>query len=440
LPASKKSYFMCAPLGSAFSNALKKSKSKTAASNLSTILENRYTNFRQECGHAQMQRLNADPSRFFCDDIAKRIYSGNINQRGMGKKGAVPIKGFSLLHIALLHSDTLMGLSHSPSWGKNGFATYDAVESVFHAIKWFLMTIFHPQWYKHTVIFNGICYLEEQCEARNFRTSWADEDFNSRAASYRLVLAMHDIMGITAALANHLPIESVLPAFYTIEDDAELFPCQLVPSIIDESGYSALPHKDLHAWYTPLQADLDRCGRNSSCFSASLDPAPVIDHPLFESLHSKNNGSSPFLPGTSPPHRKRESQNSDDKSPPAKRKATDKPQKAPASTAILQLTEGKIVSDVLSEASSQKTKFTWQLKKGKELKGMRPMCRLCFTYLIGQECTADKCGYHLSLDSRMTTTVKDWSSFKSWVKQLSDYVTFTSEAKQHPAFKPSSEE
>ena len=54
-------------------------------------------------------------------------------------------------------------------------------------------------------------------------------------------------MAILAALANHLPIESVLPAFYTIEDDSELLPCQLVPSFINESGYSAIPHRDLFA-------------------------------------------------------------------------------------------------------------------------------------------------------------------------------------------------
>ena len=303
------------------------------------------------------------------------------------------------------------------------------------------MTVFHPQWYKHTIIFNGICYLEEQCEARNFRTSWGDEDFNSRAASYRLVLAMHDIMGITAALANHLPVESILPAFYTIEDDPELLPCQLVPSFLDESGYSAIPHKDLHAWYTPLQADLDRCGRNSSCFSASLDPAPVIDHPLFESLYSKHNGNSSFSSSNIRNPKKRESTPNDSNTPPpTKRKAVDKPHKAPVNMAILKIVDGKEISDVLSEASTQKSKFQWQLKKGKEIKGMRPMCRLCFTYLIGQECTADKCGYHLSLDSKMTNTVADWTSFNSWVHNLSDYVTFTSEAKQHPAFKPSSKE
>lgn len=67
------------------------------------------------------------------------------------------------------------------------------------------------------------------------------------------------------------------------------------------------------------------------------------------------------------------------------------------------------------------------------------MCRFYLTHLIGQECTAEKCGYHLSLDSRMMTTVDDWVSFKSWVQNLSEYVTFTSEAKQHKAFKDAAE-
>ena len=102
--------------------------------------------------------------------------------------------------------------------------------------------------------------------------------------------------------------------------------------------------------------------------------------------------------------------------------------------AILKLAEGKELSSVLEEAASQKSKFQWQLKKGKEIKGMRPMCRFCFQYLLGQECSQEKCGYHLSLDSRMMTTVTDWDSFISWVKNLSEYVTFTSEAQNHSAF------
>jgi hypothetical protein len=82
---------MCAPLGSAFANALK-FKSKTASSNLSTILENRYTNFRQECGQAQMQRLNADPSRLFCDDLAKRIFLVTSTKEEWERKDLSPSK------------------------------------------------------------------------------------------------------------------------------------------------------------------------------------------------------------------------------------------------------------------------------------------------------------------------------------------------------------
>jgi hypothetical protein len=269
----------------------------------------------------------------------------------MGKKGSVPIKGFSLLHIALLHSDTKVGPNNSPVWGKNGFATYDAVEAIFHAIKWFLMTVFHSQWYKHTVVFNGICYLEELCEARNFRTAWCDDDFNTRAASYRLVLVIHDILGIAAALANHLPAESIIPAFYTFEDDSELFPCQLVPSTLEESG-----------WLSPLQADLDRCGRNSSCFSASLDPAPVIDHPLFESINHRSTSSSSFNVPLRHSTRKRGTSNNEEQPATVKKdKVVEKPQKAPPNMAILKVVEGKVASEVLREASTQKSKFQWQL-------------------------------------------------------------------------------
>jgi hypothetical protein len=84
LPASKQSHFLCATLGSAFSNALK-TKSKTAASNLATVMENRYSNFRQECGQAQMQRLDGDPGRLFCDDIAK-IFIRQHQSTRHGKK------------------------------------------------------------------------------------------------------------------------------------------------------------------------------------------------------------------------------------------------------------------------------------------------------------------------------------------------------------------
>ena len=74
------------------------------------------------------------------------------------------------------------------------------------------MTIYHPQWFKHTILYKGIEHLEYLCEDRNFRYIWERYGFNKIATTYRILVAIHDLGALVASMANHLPEEELLEA------------------------------------------------------------------------------------------------------------------------------------------------------------------------------------------------------------------------------------
>ena len=430
-----KTHFICGPLSNIFNTALK-SKHRKAPESFANTCESRLSNFKADgSAPAAIQRLKADLNSFFNVDIFSRIITGALNQKGLNRQNSVPIEHFSLLHLSLLSPSIKFNKEdYSPFLPKDGLATYDALESILQGIKWFLMTIFHAQWYQHTILYKGISYLETLCEERNFRTGWDSEGFNRAAATYRIFVAIHDLGALVAAMANHLPEEELLEANYLIKGYTDLQLCYLAPHSFQESGYKAILYKDLSQWTSQIPGDLNKCaGSQISSFAPCFVDKLIVEHPLL-------GGNSAMIAAASQKGKRKSPEqsnhSSDDEAATKKsqqeakrlKQGKEKPTQALAPQAVLKPAAGKTVGELLAAAQNDRRKFNWRLKKGKELKGMRQNCRLCFPYLLGAQCPGVKCGYHLSLDSTMMKEVEDWTLFTSWVEQMSEHICFSEEA------------
>jgi hypothetical protein len=268
---------------------------------------------------------------------------------------------------------------YSPFAPRDGLATYDAMESIFQGIKWFLMTIFHAQWYQHTILYKGISYLEKLCEERNFRTGWDSEGFNRAAATYRIFVTIHDLGALIAAMANHLPEEDLIEANYLMQGYADLQLCYLAPHSFQESGYKAILFKDLSIWLSQLPEDLNKCaGTQISSFAPCFVDKLVVEHPLL-------GGNSAMIAAASKKVAKRhlediDSNSSDDekalkraKAEANKLKGKEKPVQAEAHQAILKPAPGKTVGDLFTDAKNDKRKFNWNQRNATKLPPMLPI-------------------------------------------------------------------
>ena len=107
-----------------------KNENESAPECLATTSESRFSNFRTEGSSPELQRLTAPAARFFNKTIVHHIYNCHISQKGVSSHDAIPIKQFSLLHIALLHYEVTCDENYSPFLIKS----IDAIETIFQAV------------------------------------------------------------------------------------------------------------------------------------------------------------------------------------------------------------------------------------------------------------------------------------------------------------------
>jgi hypothetical protein len=399
--------------------------------------ESRFHNHLLNQAPPEMQRLDGQSSRFFRATLFTMITTGSLSQLPLHP--TIELKSFSLLHPMLLHPSVHQDDNSSPYFAKSGFESYEALEAVFQAVKWFLMSIYHANWYQHTILYKGICLLEKLCKDRNFRTYWRTPTFNKAAASYIIINCIHNLGAYLASLATNVPEDDFCHAFYSSDSDSDLHPCYIAPSSIKEAAFNSDLLKSLHIWLSPMETSFDYCNQAHASFMAIINqPFSINNHTMFRDLHD----TAPRTPSNkrkNPPASDNEQRilGSPGGGKPRPGGALQKPEQAPHNQHILQPVSPLSINDLLEKAKEQRTKFLCKLPTGKTVRGIRPNCKFCLPYLLGNRCTSNDCGYHLALDSRMLANAKDWSFFRTYVKQLDQFVQFSDDAAAHVQFRTS---
>lgn len=78
-----------------------------------------------------------------------------------------PYQGFSPLITLLLDPELSSNSSLHPQLPSAAFTIFREVLCFIHGCKWFLMTVGHPQFYKLTIIFQALSYLESRMTSKN---------------------------------------------------------------------------------------------------------------------------------------------------------------------------------------------------------------------------------------------------------------------------------
>ena len=112
---------------------------------------------------------------------------------------------------------------------------------------------------------------------------------------------------------------------------------------------------------------------------------------------------------------------------------------------ILMPAKGKSTKDLIEASNANLDKFQWSIQKnhtGKTPNGMTKYSRFYFKFLMRESCDSKSCGYHLCLNAPMVDNVpvKEWSSFRSWVLNLSSFIRFTPEAPKTKQFNPNEDD
>ena len=462
LHESKSTYYLCAPLNGTFSNCVdgnspssQKQHTKTAAIAMSTLYKSRFDSFLDSSrGKPFTNNIKSSLSRLFHYEIFQWIISGTLYQRPM-KIDSV-LDRFSITHLWSLLSTVETDSSQCPYFPSKGFQSYEEVKAIFASSKWLISQIYHPYWFKKTLIYKSICLLEQKCISRDFSSMWDNTStFDKALASFVIVNSLHNIWAHIAALASNVPEDDLYPAQLSLSQNPERRNCLLAPPVIDDPFFSAKLNVDLDNWLNRLDANLDSCGLCGDNFmtTSHTKSEPLITpHRLFQSpgrrqkrkpkpIESSSSSSDDY--DSDSPVKKRRKTNRKNPRSPKRNKATPgdkddrkddkdaksgKPVIANTGTHILNPVSPHSISSLLERHKADTKEMTPAIPTGKNFKGFNAHCRFCLPFLLGQSCEKKDCGYHLFVSSSMRGDHSDWSFFRQWIRNTNNKTCLTDKA------------
>ena len=332
-----------------------------------------------------------------------------------------PYKGFSPLSTLLLDPEFSTQNSIHPKLPPSGFTSFREVLCFINGCKWLLMTIGHPRFYKLTLAFQGLSYLESSMVSKNLAAKWQDPLIKTAPATYQILELVHNLFATLSATASNLPPSSLIPINLQSPHHNSSY---LVSPKIQDATLTIDLAASIHLWKVSCNAVVSELCGSSSSLATLLQSAQLvqISHYLFRASKKRAAPSSDPDPSDKP-----------DK--PSKR------QKKP------QAESNKVV---LKSAGNYSVKDLLKLKQEGKIKPPRlPRMRgiqnkngagLCFPFLLGCYCdSVDPCGYHLQAndeDHLPGKSKSDWAPFHDWLKSHKEFMTLCDVASSNDKLSP----
>ena len=119
----------------------------------------------------------------------------------------------------LLHDETLQDNDLSPFVSSTGFKSFENLEAILQAMEWFLMTIYHDDWYSHTLLYRVIQCIKHELNKLNLRPFYSMDHSNPAAITYGCINSVHNAFAILASLASNMAGEQLKSAYFSTDSN-----------------------------------------------------------------------------------------------------------------------------------------------------------------------------------------------------------------------------
>jgi len=358
-------------------------------------------NFRQCQGEIGLvsqhcQRACSDTSRFFCDSVFGKIFTGQLCQAPLDSQ---PFVGFSPILLLLLFDDVNL-VNGLPLLPFDGFPSFQMAEDFLGSILILLTYLWSYDHCQYTLLYQGYSHLLKCLQDSSLRVNWNHPNFAKVEYTLNILELAHNLWCACAKHACCMPAsyrqQLLLKASNGTFSDVTSVPAN-VRSLQSSTTFSDI----VTAWYThtTVAFSTDRTSGSIGILSPTFMRTAEYSHFLFANRHARP--SAPLPPVIQP----RDGQDKFATPPPKKQRVRDpairvKPKAAPSNF--------HIIDPVSDNPDSRKNILSLNLpvpKGGFQPKrnaaGEFPFSRLCLKYLSGLECDgASSCGYHLHVDTQ----------------------------------------
>ena len=380
---------------------------KAAAKRMRDRFESSRTSHQSNIVSAHLLDCIPSTSRFFSSPIWSQLVKGQLCSSPLSTDAH---QAFSLINTLLINPAYDVSKRHgTPLLPSGGFASFSDVQTFLWSCKWFIMVSYQDPLYQHTILFQGLTLIDSLLESQNYPAKWSSRQFRPAMASYAILEAVFNLFAIVGSLASNASPTNLVEVLITSVNPAT--PSFLLPPRIADATLSIDVDVSLAGWRRDTQLNLQSISAPNTQMQSLLQiPTSDINHYLFRS-----------------PKRIRLDEASDSESDqPAKKK---KRKKDPDSTPTEKPRKPRPGAHILVPSNSSTTiaMLLEHLNEGKitpprlpKMSGIRNTTgvALCFPYLLGQECSAQGCGYHLAVnhpDKLPGSSHADYAPFHKWV-------------------------
>lgn len=450
LPASKEDHFLLAPFQQCFKDAFPAQQlSKSHCGVQALIFEEMFYHvIDRTCLHLK-PTYQEGMGNFFTALIFEKLLGGNLNQRRL--VDITVLKSFSVLHFLLMHKDCRKSSTvTSPLFPASGFDRFEDIQSFFEICKWFLNTIFHPEWAEHTILFKGIVALEQFCISKRVNTLWNHPaSFDKAGGTYVILSLTQELFSICAGLSGHVPEESFFEGYRSFGDSNDIQLCNL----LKPSGFGQDPSLALSEWISSFDENFKLCGICTHSLirtNVSALEDTIKAHPLFFTTDRRSTSNDITVQEVTQPSKRQRTTRSpvtvastdiatkDQDAPDRTKKSSDNKLSTPPDPSLkILVPAGKFsIGDLLEKHKADPVSFTPKTPPGKQkYLNLKPNCRFCFRFLLGETCNSQtKCGYHLYVSDLLRENKEPLTFFKTWLESKQDFVKLSDSAASLPSF------